>query len=90
MSAITIARRLSAMFMFVLALTAFAGGVCAQDDVVVSDTALVQLSVGVVDKQGNSITNLSANDFAVFEDGVRRPILHFEPADAPFSLVMML
>jgi len=78
------------MFIFVLALTAFAGGVCAQDDVVVSDTALVQLSVGVVDKQGNSITNLSANDFAVFEDGVRRPILHFEPADAPFSLVMML
>jgi len=86
----TIARRLSATFIFVFALTAFAGGVWAQDDVVVSDTALVQLSVGVVDKQGNSITNLSANDFAVFEDGVRRPILHFEPADAPFSLVMLL
>src|SRR5437763_4311910 len=86
----TIARRLSAMFIFVLALTAFASGVCAQDDVVVSDTALVQLSVGVVDKQGDSITNLSANDFAVFEDGVRRAMLHFEPADAPSSLVMML
>ena len=57
---------------------------------VTTDTALVQLSVGVVDKQGHPITNLSANDFAVFEDGVRRPIVHFEPTDAPFSLVMLL
>ena len=62
----------------------------AQDDVLKTDTSLVQLSVGVVDKQGHAITNLSANDFAVFEDGVRRPILHFEPTDAPFSLVMLL
>ena len=76
--------------MFLLALTAFTGVVRAQDDPVVTDTALVQLSVGVVDKQGHPITNLSANDFAVFEDGVRRPILHFEPTDAPFSLVMLL
>ena len=52
--------------------------------------AMVQLSVGVVDKQGHAITNLSANDFAVFEDGARRPIVHFEPTDAPFSLVMLL
>ena len=79
------------MFMFLLALTAFTDVVRAQDvPVVTTDTALVQLSVGVVDKQGNPITNLSANDFAVFEDGVRRPIVHFEPTDAPFSLVMLL
>ena len=76
--------------MFLLALTAFTGVVRAQDPVVTTDIALVQLSVGVVDKQGNPITNLSANDFAVFEDGVRRPIVHFEPTDAPFSLVMLL
>ena len=63
----------------------------AQDDEVIkTDTSLVQLSVGVVDRQGHSITNLSANDFAVFEDGARRPIVHFEPTDAPFSLVMLL
>jgi VWFA-related protein len=62
----------------------------AQDDVIKTDTSLVQLSVGVVDKQGRPITNLSANDFVIFEDGVRRPVVHFEPTDAPFSLVMML
>ncbi len=61
-----------------------------QDDVITTDTSLVQLNVGVVDKQGRSITSLSANDFSVFEDGVRRPILHFEPTEAPFSLVMLL
>lgn len=61
-----------------------------QDDVITTDTSLVQLNVGVVDKTGRSITNLSANDFSVFEDGVRRPILHFEPTEAPFSLIMLL
>jgi len=62
----------------------------AQDDVIKTETSLVQLNVGVVDKQGNSITNLSANDFVIYEDGVRSPIVHFEPTEAPFSLVMLL
>jgi len=62
----------------------------AQDDVITTDTAVVQLNVGVVDKQGRSITNLSQSDFVVYEDGVRRPIIHFEPTEAPFSLVMLL
>jgi VWFA-related protein len=60
------------------------------DDVIKTDTALVQLNVGVVDKQGNAITSLSRNDFAIYEDGVRRPILSFEPTEAPFSLVLLL
>jgi Ca-activated chloride channel homolog len=64
--------------------------VSAQDDVIKTETSLVQLSVGVVDKQGHSITNLSQNDFVIYEDGVKRPIVHFEPTDAPFSLVMLL
>jgi len=62
----------------------------AQDDVIRTETSLVQLSVGVVDKQGNPITTLSQNDFVVYEDGVKRPIVHFEPTEAPFSLVMLL
>jgi VWFA-related protein len=60
------------------------------DDVIKTDTALVQLNVGVVDKKGNAITSLSRNDFAIYEDGVRRPILSFEPTEAPFSLVLLL
>ena len=62
----------------------------AQDDVVRTDISLVQLNVGVVDRAGRSVTHLSQNDFAVYEDGVKQSILHFEPTAAPFSLVLML
>jgi VWFA-related protein len=65
--------------------------VSAQDDPVVrTDTSVVQLSVGVVDRQGRSITSLSQGDFAIYEDNVKRPIVSFEPTQAPFSLVMLL
>jgi VWFA-related protein len=50
----------------------------------------VQLNVGVVDRQGRSITSLSQADFAIYEDDVKRPILAFEPTQSPFSLVMLL
>jgi len=59
-------------------------------DVVTTNTALVQLNVGVVDPRGRAITSLSRNDFTVYEDGVKQPILHFDPSDAPFSLVLLL
>jgi len=73
-------------------LIVFAVGVSAQqpDDTIVFNTALVQLNVGVVDRQGRAITTLSRNDFKVYEDGVLRPIATFEPTESPFSLVMML
>jgi len=60
------------------------------DEVVRTETSLVQLNVGVVDSKGNAVTSLSRNDFNVFEDGVKQQILHFEPTDAPFSLVLLL
>src|SRR5947209_10644074 len=75
-----------------LLLTSLVGVAAAQqpEETLVTNTALVQLNVGVVDRQGHAITTLSQNDFVVFEDGVRRPIQHFEPTDSPFSLVMLL
>ena len=60
------------------------------DDVVRTETTLVQLNIGVVDKQGRPITSLTQKDFVVYEDGVKQSIQHFEPVDAPFSLVLML
>ena len=79
-----------ALLLVVLVFTLKAPVASAQDDVIKTDTSLVQLSVGVVDKQGHSILNLSQNDFVIYENGEKRPIVHFEPTDAPFSLVMML
>jgi VWFA-related protein len=63
-----------------------------QDDIetVTVESSLVRLNVGVVDKQGRGIVNLSRNDFVVYEDNVQQKILSFEPSSAPFSLVLLL
>ena len=85
-------RLFQAMLSFAVLLIVLAAGAFAQqpDDVVKIDTSLVQLNVGVVDRQGHAITALSRNDFKVYEDGVLRPIATFEPTETPFSLVMLL
>ena len=83
---------LAAILVTAFCLTGWAGVAKAQDpeDVVRTDISLVQLNVGVVDRQGRAVTSLSRNDFAVYEDGVKQSIQQFEPVDAPFSLVLML
>lgn len=69
----------------------FAAAVIAQvDDPVNVDTSIVRVNIGVVDQRGRPITSLSRPDFAVFEDGVKQEISHFELSSAPFSVVMML
>jgi VWFA-related protein len=82
----------SASLLLVAVSFLFVGAAKAQEpeEVIKTDTSLVQLNVGVVDRQGHAVTTLSEKDFAVYEDGVRRPIQHFEPTDTPFSLVMLL
>lgn len=82
----------SAIVFLALALLAGAPFVRAQetDDIITTNTSLVQLNVGVVDRQGRAVTSLSRNDFAVYEDGIKQTIQHFEPVDAPFSLVLLL
>src|SRR3712207_5290899 len=63
-----------------------------EDDDVVErvESNLVLLNVGVADKRGRAITDLSRTDFVVYEDGVRQNITSFEPTSAPFSLVLLL
>ena len=62
-----------------------------QDEPVVTvDTNLVLLNVGVADHKGQAVTDLMQGDFVVYEDGVKQSIVHFEPASAPFSLVLLL
>lgn len=60
------------------------------DEVIRVETNLVQLNVGVVDRQGHAILNLSRNDFVVYENEVRQTIQSFEPTSSPFSLVLLL
>lgn len=60
------------------------------DDVIRTETSLVQLNIGVVDRQGRAVTSLTKSDFVVYEDGVKQAIQSFEPVDTPFSLVLLL
>ena len=65
--------------------------VSAQDDEVIKvDSSIVRLNVGVVDGRGRPITNLSKENFVVYEDGVKQNIERFEPTVAPFSVVVIL
>ncbi len=77
--------------MFVLLSTGGLSSVFAQDDDPIKvDTTIVRLNVGVADGKGRPITNLSKENFVVYEDGVKQNILSFEPTVAPFSVVMIL
>ena len=60
------------------------------DDVIDFQSNLVQLNVGVADRQGRPITSLNAADFVLYEDNVRQTVTSFAPTDTPFSLVLML
>lgn len=61
-----------------------------QDEVIDVESRLVQLNIGVSDRRGQPITNLTAADFAVYEDGAPQKITSFEPVTTPFSLVLLL
>lgn len=79
-------------FLFlILLLAAGASSVSAQvDDPITVDSSIVRLNVGVVDRQGRPATNLTRQNFTLYEDGVKQEISRFEPSAAPFSVVMIL
>lgn len=75
------------LIVFFSFLTSFAQN---EDDPIKVDTSIVRLNIGVVNPRGEPITNLSKDDFSVYEDGVKQNISRFEPTVAPFSVVMIL
>jgi VWFA-related protein len=50
-----------------------------QDEVVTLKAHLITIDIMVRDKKGKNITNLEAEDFTVYENGVRQRIEFFEP-----------
>ena len=53
----------------------------SDDDVVRIETSLVICDVLVTDKQGRTVRNLKADDFAISEDGVPQQVGHFVLGD---------
>ena len=54
------------------------------------DTELVNLNVRVVDRNNRSITNLTKNDFKVYEDNVPQPIDFFSKSEVPTNYTLLI
>ncbi len=53
------------------------------------DSALVQIPVHVTTPYGASVTNLTKDNFRIFEDDVEQTISHFSRDDAPVSVALV-
>ena len=54
------------------------------------DTSLVDVAVSVFGKDSKVVTNLSKDDFVIFENGIEQKIEYFANVEQPFSVVMLL
>jgi Ca-activated chloride channel family protein len=90
-----IANRVAAPSLLALALLASGSALRAQGPprpppVFGTGIEVINLNVSVTDARGRYITDLTKNDFAVFEDGVRQELSIFNHEDIPISLVLMI
>ncbi len=53
------------------------------------DVPWVAVDVTVTDRTGKTVSNLSAQDFQIFEDGVPQQIHAFNPASAPYNILLL-
>lgn len=54
------------------------------------ENATRRLNVGVTDRAGRAVNNLTKADFAIFEGKEEREILDLQPTATPFNLVLLL
>ena len=89
-----IANRVAAPGLFALLVLASGSALRAQGPprppVFGTGIEVINLNVSVTDARGRYITDLTKNDFAVFEDGVRQELSIFNHEDIPISLVLMI
>jgi VWFA-related protein len=71
--------------LFLIAVT-----LCAQNEPVFRvNVPLVSLDVSVLDPAGRPITNLTAEDFTIYEDGQQRELKNFAPIDTPYHMLAL-
>ena len=61
-----------------------------QDQTIKLKADLVTLTAAVTDSNGVAIRSLKADDFDVYEDGVKQKISHFASGEEPFTLMLLL
>jgi Ca-activated chloride channel family protein len=83
--------RLSRLSLVVLGLWCAEGAhVATQRAAFRSSVDLVQLNVSVVGPNGAHVTDLTADDFQIFEDGRPQQLAYFAPATVPLSVSLVL
>lgn len=61
------------------------------EEVVRVESDLVTVNISVVDRaSGRGMTGLTASDFHIYEDNVEQRVEHFESAEGPFDLLLLL
>lgn len=60
------------------------------DEAIKLETTLVQVPVTVTNTRGVYVTDLTASDFALYEDGVKQAIEFFKPVEANFSVALLV
>lgn len=61
-----------------------------QDEPIRLKTDLVSITASALDRNGRAIKSLKAEDFTVYEDGVKQKISHFAATEEPFTLLLLL
>jgi Ca-activated chloride channel family protein len=61
-----------------------------QDEPIRLKTDLVSITASATDRSGRAIKSLKAEDFTVYEDGVKQKISHFAATEEPFTLMLLL
>jgi VWFA-related protein len=61
-----------------------------QDEPIRLKTDLVSITASATDRSGRAIKSLKAEDFVVYEDGVKQKISHFAATEEPFTLLLLL
>ena len=61
-----------------------------QDEPIRLKTDLVTVTTSVNGANAGSIKSLKADDFAIYEDGVKQRISHFAATEEPFTLLLLL
>ena len=54
------------------------------------ETYLVNVNISATDRSGRAVSNLTKEDFCVYEDGVLQQISFFSPQQTPFNLVLLI
>ncbi len=54
------------------------------------DVPFIPVDVSVEDTAGRPVNNLSADDFELYEDGIRQQIHYFSPVSTPYNVLLLL